>query len=132
MKIIVCLDDRNGMLFNRRRQSSDQVVCQKIIELAKDSQLWMNIYSGKLFSSENMNIAEDFLAQAQPGDYCFVENTDVFPYREQVEEVYAFRWNRVYPADTHFPAVFLGGEKVTVAEFPGKSHPKITLEVYSR
>ncbi len=131
MKIIVCLDDRNGMLFNRRRQSSDQVVCQKIIELAKDSQLWMNIYSGKLFSSENINIAEDFLAQAQPGDYCFVENTDVFPYREQVEEVYAFRWNRVYPADTHFPAVFLGGEKVTVTEFPGKSHQKITLEVYS-
>lgn len=132
MKIIVCLDDRNGMLFNRRRQSRDQVACQKIMELAHDSELWMNVYSGELFSSENVKIAEDFLAQAQPGDYCFVENTDVLPYREQVEEVYVFRWNRVYPADTHFPDELLSSKKVTVVEFPGKSHPKITMEVYSR
>jgi hypothetical protein len=131
MKIIVCLDERNGMLFNRRRQSSDQVVCQKIIELAKDSLLWMNIYSGKLFSSEKLNVTEDFLAQAGPGEYCFVENTDVLSYRKQIEKIYVFRWNRVYPADTVFPETLLVGEKVTVAEFPGKSHAKITLEVYS-
>lgn len=132
MKLIVCLDDRNGMFFNRRRQSRDQVVYQKMIELAQNSALWMNVYSGELFTSNNVKIAEDFLAQAQPGDYCFVENTDVLPYCEQIEKVYVFRWNRVYPADTHFPNELFSGEKVTVAEFPGKSHPKITLEVYSR
>ena len=32
MRLIVCLDDKNGMAFNHRRQSRDRIVTEKIEE----------------------------------------------------------------------------------------------------
>ena len=37
MKIIVCLDDNNGMLFNNRRQSRDKTVVEDIISVYQNS-----------------------------------------------------------------------------------------------
>ena len=48
MHMVICLDDRNGMLFNGRRLSSDKAVCSRIREKAQ-GRLWMNAYSAKLF-----------------------------------------------------------------------------------
>ena len=39
MKIIVCLDDNSGMMFNRRRQSRDRVVIDDIIACAQGGEL---------------------------------------------------------------------------------------------
>ena len=50
MKIIICLDDKNGMLFAARRQSRDSALCERVIGLSKGSRLYMNEYSAKLFS----------------------------------------------------------------------------------
>ena len=33
MKIIVCVDNQNGMMFNHRRQSQDRVLRKRILEL---------------------------------------------------------------------------------------------------
>ena len=33
MKIIVCVDNQNGMMFNHRRQSQDRVLRKRIMEL---------------------------------------------------------------------------------------------------
>ena len=33
MKLIVCLDDKNGMMFNKRRQSRDRVLIENVLEL---------------------------------------------------------------------------------------------------
>lgn len=38
MRLIVCLDDKNGMAFNHRRQSRDCIVIAKIEELTKGSE----------------------------------------------------------------------------------------------
>lgn len=35
MNVIVCVDDNNGMLFNKRRQSRDKAVIDKIINITK-------------------------------------------------------------------------------------------------
>ena len=35
MNIIVCLDDKNGMMFNKRRQSQDKLLRSDIKELVK-------------------------------------------------------------------------------------------------
>lgn len=136
MNLIVCLDDRNGMLFANRRQSRDAAVCQKILQLSADHTLWMNDYSAKLFAGMGgrISVADDFLGKSADGDYCFVENSDVLPYREKIEKVIIFRWNRHYPSDRKFPDTLLkdGFLLMETTDFPGKSHERITMEVYSR
>lgn len=136
MKIIVCLDDRNGMLFNKRRQSSDRLVCQRVIELVGDGVLWMNAYSQPLFDGLGGNICVDdaFMMHAGQDDYCFVEDLDVKPYIAGVSEVIIFRWGRIYPSDLRFSAQLLldGWKQAAVTRFEGNSHDTITQEVYRR
>ena len=45
MKIILMLDDDNGMMFNKRRQSQDIAVREKTAGIAGGSRLWLNEYS---------------------------------------------------------------------------------------
>ena len=53
MKIIVCVDNQNGMMFNHRRQSQDRVLRKRILELTGGKKLWMNAYSQKQFLQVN-------------------------------------------------------------------------------
>ena len=32
MRVIVCVDDNGGMLFNHRRQSRDRVLCERVLQ----------------------------------------------------------------------------------------------------
>ena len=41
MKIIVCIDKNNGMMFNNRRQSQDKILIDDIIKVTKDKKLYM-------------------------------------------------------------------------------------------
>ena len=136
MKLIVCLDDKNGMSFNGRRQSTDSAVTARILELVGEQVLYINGYSKKLFGGEIENIVTDdrFLDIAGRSDYCFAEITDVSDYLEQADEIVIFRWNRVYPADMYFPVHLLDSQwkRKETYEFTGSSHQKITQEVYYR
>ena len=49
MIIIAAVDDRNGMMFNHRRQSQDKVLREKILSLTAGKLLWMDHYSAKQF-----------------------------------------------------------------------------------
>ena len=133
MNLIVCLDNKNGMLFNKRRQSSDRVVCRKILSAMNGKTLWMNGYSRKLFrqAGGDIRVDENFLEAAGQGDYCFVENTDVTQYMARVHRVVVFRWNRTYPADLRFPSLD-EWKMVETSSLEGSSHDKITREVYER
>ena len=130
MKLIVCLDNRNGMAFHNRRQSSDLMVTNKILQLTQGHRLWMNSYSGYLFADrcENIHIDADFLHNAGQEDFCFAEISDVRTVLSNVRQLYVFRWNRTYPGDLYFPKI--PGKSQILAEFAGNSHEKITLEVY--
>lgn len=44
MNIIICLDDNNGMMFNKRRQSQDRILRADLKEFIKDKDLYMNNY----------------------------------------------------------------------------------------
>ena len=132
MIIIVCLDDGNGMLFNKRRQSSDAVLTDRIIKLSAKSRLWVNEYSAKLFEKDEVSVSEDFLKEAAEGEYCFVENADITEFTEKIEGLIIYRWNRKYPSDFKFPISILEKMKLVSTEnFVGKSHPEITEEIYS-
>lgn len=137
MIIIAAVDDRNGMMFNHRRQSQDKVLREKILALTAGKRLWMNHYSEKQFQGQdglNINVDDDFLNEAAPGEYCFVEDKAVAPYEKWVEQIILFKWNRRYPGDLHFdidvenPIWHLQRTE----DFSGSSHEKITMEVYGR
>lgn len=133
MNIIVCVDKSNGMMFLGKRQSQDRVLREKILGISKGSRLLMNSYSAKQFENlENIVVDEDFLNNANQGDFCFVENKEVST--ENVENFYVFNWNRKYPADLFFTVDLKaeGFKKIKKEEFQGNSHDRITLEIYSR
>lgn len=131
MNIILCLDDKNGMLFNRRRQSRDSALCERVVALSDGSNLWMNEYSSPLFPNEKAQVDENFLEKAEQGDYCFVENTDITPFLNQIEKIIIYRWNRVYPSDKRIDeGVLVGRQLVESTDFAGSSHEKITEEIY--
>lgn len=136
MKLIVCLDDKNGMAFYGRRQSADCILCHNMLELIGSNTLYMNDYSGKLFHEDTKNIFVDdhFMDIADQGDYCFAEVTDVTPYIGFAEEIIIYRWNRVYPSDLYFPIELLANysKHKETFEFVGNSHDRITREVYYR
>ena len=139
MKIIVCLDEHDGMLFNRRRQRKDSALRRHVLQMCAEGVLWMNRYSAAQFSEEDMGkdiiiVAENFLDKAGPNDYCFLENNDISAYADQVKQVIVYRWNRDYPRDMTFPTELFcrRWQQVSREEFPGTSHEKITREVYER
>ncbi len=76
MILIACVDDKMGMLFNKRRQSMDKVLRSRILNLCASKKLWMNAYSRKQFdiAAEGITVDEDFMAKAAGDDYCFAEN----------------------------------------------------------
>lgn len=136
MIVIVAVDDRNGMMFNRRRQSQDRVLREHILDMTVGKKLWMNHYTEKQFAdSDNfaqINVSDDFLNEAAPGEYCFVENEPLSPYSRWIEQLVIFRWNRAYPGDFYFDLPLDEWKLISTEEFPGPSHEKITKEVYER
>ena len=133
MNIAVCLDDKNGMLFCGRRQSKDQYLRQQLLQLAQPNGLWMNGFSAKQFEAgDEILVAEDFLETAPQGQWCFVENMDIVPYKDKIEYIALYRWNRHYPSDVKFPleAFSDSWRLVSTRAFPGHSHDEITEEIY--
>ena len=130
MHIVICLDDRNGFLFNQRRVSSDRAVSARILQTAAGS-LWMHPDSRKLFQEGQYCVADNYLDHAGAGDTCFVESLDFLSCLDRVESVTVYRWNRAYPSDTKLPAQILAGWTLTATtDFPGNSHERITEERY--
>lgn len=132
MIIIVCIDDNYGMMFNHRRQSQDKELRKTILQEAKGKKLWMNSYSAKQFEENcsEISVDEKFLQKAETGDYCFVEDIDIEPYIDYIDELILVRWNRVYPADTYLKIDLNEWFLKNKEEFKGNSHEKITLEDY--
>ena len=52
MKLIVCLSDDNGMMFNHRRQSRDRVLIADMIQHVQNAPLWVSPYSAPLFGED--------------------------------------------------------------------------------
>lgn len=60
---IVCVDDRFGVAFNKRRCSSDIKVSADILKRSEGAKLWMDTYSAKLFEEANIPEAVMMLLQ---------------------------------------------------------------------
>ena len=133
MKLIFCLDDRNGMMFNGRRQSQDRILRNRISAMTQGHKLIMSRYSTKQFEIyKNVVTNDDFFNIEDCDDYCFIED---MPFSlEGVDEIIIYRWNRHYPADVHFNIDLLkeGFALYSTEDFVGSSHEKITEEKYRK
>lgn len=131
MQVIIIVENRNGMLFNHRRVSRDQKISERILAYCKEKRLWMNAYSAKLFENNpQIRVSETFLEQKDA--ICFVEDQDVTPYLPEIDTIILFHWNRDYPADFFFTVDLSEWNRIHQEEFAGKSHEKITMEVYKK
>lgn len=131
MKIIVCLDNKKGMLFQCRRVSRDLEVVKDILSLGET--IWMHPYSEKLFSGYggDQKIDKAFLENVDEG-WCFVENQSLLEYKNDINEILVYWWNRNYPSDFFFDLDLEQWTLCETREFVGKSHEKITRERYIR
>ena len=131
MQVIITVENINGMLYNHRRVSRDQKVSERILAYCKEKKLWMNAYSAKLFENNpQIRVSETFLEQKDA--ICFVEDQDVTPYLPEIDTIILFHWNRDYPADFFFTVDLSEWNRIHQEEFAGKSHEKITMEVYKK
>ena len=136
MIAIICVDNRCGMMFNRRRVSRDKNVYADISELIGDKTLYMAEYSRSLFSSCRVStiVSDDFLNLVGKWDFCFVEDRHLAEYSDKISGMVIYRWNRDYPSDFGLDVapLELGLHRTLVTEIVGSSHDKITKEIYVR
>lgn len=132
MIVILCLDDKKGMMFNNRRQSKDKFVIQDILKLVDGKKLFISSYSESLFQGleSKLIIDDNFLNNAVEEDYCFVENNNLKDFSEKIEKIIVYKWNRIYPSDLKLEITIQDWNLIGRFEFVGNSHDKITREVY--
>lgn len=142
MKIIVCADPKNGLLFNRRRQSQDRELRKRILSIIGDEKLYLSAYSAGQFTEaswqDRLVICEDPQDAAAAGAaWYFAEGQSLQAAAGEggaAEAVIVYRWDKVYPADTCLDLPLADGvwQLSAAAEFAGYSHEKITEEIYLR
>ena len=132
MKVIVCLDERLGMMFNNRRQSRDSVLISDVVADLDGEKLYISPYSEKLFDGMDvkLKIKDEPLRAAKRDSVCFIENCSLAEYKKEIDKVVIYRWNRHDPCDFYFDLNMEGYTLVATTEFAGSSHEKITKEVY--
>ena len=136
MTVIICLDDRGGMKFNGRRQSSDARVVKDIERVVEDGVLYISDYSEELFEdSEASVIVLPNPLEAEGSDsFAFVEGGSLKAYAEKIERLIIYKWNRHYPSDERcdLDPARAGLRPISRREFKGEAHEKITREDYKR
>lgn len=133
MHVIICVDNQNGIAFNKRRQSRDGKLCEKVLEMSAGRTLRIAPYSEPLFNGlGKFVVSETPLNEAETGEFCFVEKQQLAENEDQIEHLIICRWNRDYPADMYLDIDLTKWTLITTEEIVGKSHEKITLEVWRK
>ena len=129
MTLYICLDDRNGLQFNKRRQSRDAAVLEDIRSQLAGA-LLIDAYSEKLIREAEI----PYVLPPETGEDYFAESIPSEEVLEHANKLVIYRWNRHYPSDIRWEPdlAALGFVQKETTEFPGTSHEKITREVYVR
>ena len=132
---IFCLDDNGGMMFGGRRQSRDARVFDDIRTVMAETgaKLYILPYSEKLIAEAGLEHETVASFESVAGDaICFVENVSVRELLKTADKIVFYRWNRKYPSDfkVDFKPDECGFKLSSTSDFAGKSHDKITKEVW--
>lgn len=135
MILITCVDEKNGMLFNNRRQSRDRILIDHICNLIGDRKLWVNSFSKELFESQknnNLITDDDFINKINKDEFCFIENISPVTLVDKIDRIILYNWNRAYPADRYFDIQLENWILQSEKDFVGSSHKKIMERIYIR
>lgn len=142
MKIIVCVDNDMGMMFNHRRQSRDGELCKYIINEYGKEKIYMTEYSSKIFDDkESVVLLDEKTSEMNDGikddGYVFIENPVDINERlqinvENIDEIIMCLWNRKYHSDQKFDMDISRFNLVDTVDIVGSSHDKITIKTYRR
>lgn len=133
MKIIVCVDERGGLAFAKKRQSADQKLRENIFKTCGPHQLWMDHYSYKQFSSmddRQIALLQNYETAIPKQDFLFIERSPLAALVVKCDLLIVYNWNRHYPADLYLDIDLSQWHTIEKEEFEGSSHPKITKEVF--
>ena len=136
MKVIACISDGGGLLFAKRRVSRDSAVISDIEGVIGEEALFVSDYSYALFEESGVStvcVSEPAVSSGD-GDFVFFEASGLSAYKDKIESIILYRWNRKYPFDTRLD-IDPEKEGFTLTEsieFQGKSHEKITREIWER
>lgn len=135
MNIIVCIDDHNGMMFNKRRVSQDKLVREDILNNLHGKKLMMNSYSFHMFKEEDTSLIEVIDNLPVFTDcFQFIEDIDISLKEKEIDLLIIYYWNRKYPSDFSFKIDMNKQEwkLISEKEFVGNSHDKITKRVFEK
>lgn len=134
MILIFTLDNQNGVNLAGKRQSKDRAVADRILSLAA-GQLYIKSYTAKFFKNTSVEpcytIIENY-SMVPSNAICFAEEVLPMEMLDAADKIYVFRWNRDYPSLAQDRLNLDGFNVEVIDEFPGNSHEKITLEVYTK
>ncbi|MBQ8689536.1 MAG: ribonuclease Z [Clostridia bacterium] len=134
MTVFVCIDERGGMMFNKRRQSRDRRLIDDIARHAGDAAIYISDYSESLFEESEASVicVSNPLESAREDSFVFVENLPLYGHLDKIDTLVIYNWNRHYPSDVKLDIkpLEVGFRLGDSYDFEGSSHEKITKEVY--
>ena len=134
MTAIVCIEDRGGILFLKRRVSRDREVYRDIAESYE--KVYMTSYSLPLFDGVEIDaeIRQAPISEGEIGDVCFIESGEIADNLHKISRLIIYRWNRTYPFDVGigFEPDAAGFRLVSTDELVGYSHEKINKDIYEK
>lgn len=127
MKIIVCVDQNNGILFNQRRVSSDKSIFNDIKK--NNYKIGISEYSKDIFDDNEVDY--QVIDNGNFYDYIFVEDYN-YQKLDNIDEIIVYNFNRKYPSDYKLKLNFDDYQIVNNYDFVGNSHDKITKVIYQK
>lgn len=125
MILITCIDNSNGIMFNKRRVSKDALLIERLKGITKENKIYVSEYSKPLFDGfDNLVLSIEKLTN---NDFYFLEDED---YTGNIDKIIIYKWNRDYPADKYFDIDLSSYELISTQYFQGSSHDLITEEIY--
>lgn len=129
MTYICCIDDNASLSFNKRRNSSDRFVIDDIINTVGENPLRVDAYTAKLFRYRHVPsliVDDDCLENAKDEEFVFVERQNPSTHLKVGDQLILYHWNRHYPSDNRLNLTDWNTLEITIGEFAGYSHEKIT------
>ena len=125
MILITCINNSNGIMFNKRRVSKDTLLIERLKGITKENKIYVSEYSKPLFDGfDNLVLSNENLTN---NDFYFLENEG---YNGNIDKIIIYKWNRDYPADKYFDIDLSSYELISTQDFQGSSHDLITEEIY--
>lgn len=131
MKIAVCVAENGGITFNGRRVSRDKKILEDMISLFGRVEVGESAFG--MFERAGLSERASICTEKNPDGALFIEK-DPAEYYGSAAAAVIYRFNVNYPADVYMTSspADNGFTLVSVTEFAGETHEKITREVYSK